>query len=141
MSFKTRPLFIFVRRTSQFRPRCEFFEGRPLLFVLLISLVFKYFFQIDLMVDSDSSKKFSISYVFLPSNFLSAINFLTSFVNSFDFRPMVNDTLVNECTRMQTTELYKLRQFLARNNSVKVPLNKLVFVRSYFSFYERGAYQ
>lgn len=141
MSFNSRPLFIFVSRTSQFRSRCDIFEGRPLLFVLLISPVFKYFFQIDLTVDSDIPMKCSISYVFLPSNFILAISFLTSYINSFDFRPMVNDALVIECTRMQTTELYKLRHFLASNNSVKVSLHKLVFIRSYSSFYEQGAYR
>lgn len=120
---------------------CDILEGRPLLFALLISLVFKYFVQIDLIVDSDIPNEFSISDVFLPSNFISTISFLTSFVNSFDFRPMMNDTLVYDYTRMQTTEVYKLRHFWARDNSVKVSLHKLVFIRSYSPFYKRGAYR
>lgn len=91
------------------------------------------------MVDSDIPKKNLISDVFLPSNFILTIIFLTSFVNSFDYRPMMNDTFVYDYTRMQTKEVYKFRHILARDNSPKVSLHEMVFIRSYFPLFERDA--
>lgn len=53
------------------------------------------------------------SRLFIPSDFISAIKFLTLFVNYFDIRPMM---LIYDYTIMQTTKVYKLRTFFVRKS-------------------------
>lgn len=47
---------------------------------------------------------------------------------------MMSDMFVYDYTRIQTTEVYLLRHFLARDNSMKVSLHKLALIRKNFPF-------
>lgn len=42
---------------------------------------------------------------------------------------MISDMFVYDYTRIKTTEVYQLRHFLARDNSMKVSLHKLALIK------------